>query len=226
MSNIFAPLMPEYSINIPRDPVALIAWIGLFGSLVLLIIQFRQKGVKINRNTLIWMAVLSLLVLGLTPFLGVLVDLDAGSPLDQGPVLHLMFFAAVPWLVAGGVLGVLPASLLAGFSGLLFSYLETHHIFTPLIFISMAVFFTWGVRQRYRTSFYKLLRIPIFSALFALILTSPLIFLTLLLTLGGEFPLRMAIALASMPEQIAVYGGMLIIGSVICILVAAIFPGG
>jgi len=224
ISEIFAPLMPEYSINVPQDPIALTAWIVWFGVLVFIIVRFREETGKINRSSLVWMALLSLLVLGLTPFLGIPIDLDAGSHFDHRPVLHLMFFAAVPWLVAGGILGILPASLLAGFSGLLFSYLETHSIFTPLVFISMALFFTWGVRQRYRTSFFKLLRIPIFSSIFSLILTIPLLFLVELLTVNGEFPLRIAMTLTRMTEILIVYAGMLLVGSVVCIIIAAIFP--
>lgn len=224
MTDIFAPLMPEYSINLPQDPIALIAWVVLCGSLVAIIIRFREKKTIINRNFLVWMAVLSLLVLVLTPFLGIPVNLDADSYFDLRPERHLMFFAAVPWLVAGGILGFLPASLLAGVSGLLFSYLDTHHIYTPLVFVSMAIFFTWGVRQRYRTSFFKLLRIPIFSSLFSLLLASPLLFFTELLTVNGEFPMRIAITLARMPESLIINGGMLLIGSVVSIIVAAIFP--
>ncbi len=224
MSQIFAPLIPEYTIDIPREPIAIITWLVLLGVLILLIFRIPEKNVKLNRSFLIWMALLSLLVLALTPFFGIPVEIKPGNQFGQSQILHLMLFSAVPWLVAGGILGVLPASLLAGISGLLFSYLQTHDIFTPLIFISMALFFTWGVRQRYRTSIYKLLRIPLFSSLFVIIITSPLLFITQLLTLTGEFSLRIAIALARMPEILLIYGGMLLIGGFICVLIAAIFP--
>jgi len=216
--------MSDYTIALPGDPIALVIWAFLFGLLIFFIFRMREKNVKINRSTLIWMAILSILILGLTPFFGIPVELDAGSHFNQSPALHLMFFAAVPWMVAGGIIGVIPASLLAGMSGLLFSYLETHQIYTPLVFISMALFFTWGVRQRYRTTFYKFLRIPIFSSLFTLIISTPLLFLTHFLTLSGEFPTRIAITLSRMPEILITYGGMLMIGGFICILVAAIFP--
>ena len=225
MLQIFAPLMPEYTINIPQDPVALIAWVVWFGLLFFLILRSRQKGSLMNRNNLIWMAVLSLLILILTPFLGIPVNLDPGSHFDQSPALHLMFFAAVPWLVAGGILGVFPASLIAGVSGLLYAYLETHHIYTPLVFISMALVFTWSVRQRYRTTFYKFLRIPVFASLFTLITIAPLLFISELLTINDTFPMRIAIGLNRMPEMLVIYGGMLFVGGIVCILVAALFPG-
>ena len=224
MLEIIAPLMPDYTINIPEDPAALIAWLVLFGLMVILIIRTKQGDGMMNRSHLIWMAALSLLILVLTPFLGISVNLEPDSHFDQQPALHLMFFAAVPWMVGGGILGVLPASLLAGMSGLLFSYLETHHIFTPLVFICMAVVFTWGVRQRYRTTFYKFLRIPIFSSLLAIIAVSPVLFLAEIFTVSGTFPLRVVTAVNRMPEQLVIYGGMLLIGGVVCILVAAIFP--
>lgn len=225
MSQIFAPLMPAYTIDLPRDPIALAVWVILLGLLWVLIIRMRDKSAKINRNTLVWMAILSVLVLVLTPFFGIPVEIDTGSLIDQGKTLHLMFFAAVPWLAAGGIIGFIPAGLLAGMSGLLFAYLETHQIFTPLIFTSLALIFTWGVRQPYRTTFFRYLRIPFFSAVFALIITTPLIFLTQILLLPGEFPLRIAAALGTMPVILLSYGGMLLSGSIICVLLRALLPG-
>lgn len=225
MSQIFAPLMPAYTIDLPRDPIALAAWVILLGILWVLIIRMRDKSAKVNRNTLVWMAILSVLVLVLTPFFGIPIEIDTVSPIDQGKTLHLMFFAAVPWLAAGGIIGFIPAGLLAGMSGLLFAYLETHQIFTPLIFTSLALIFTWGIRQPYRTTFFRYLRIPFFSALFALIITTPLIFLTQILVLPGEFPLRIATALGTMPVILISYGGMLLSGSIICVLCRALLPG-
>ncbi|MDY6847054.1 MAG: PAS domain-containing sensor histidine kinase [Chloroflexota bacterium] len=225
MSQIFAPLMPEYTIDLPSDPIALAAWVILLGLLWVLILSMRDKHAKINRNTLVWMAVLSVLVLVLTPFFGIPVEIDRGSPVVQGKALHIMFFAAVPWLAAGGIIGFIPAGLLAGMSGLLFAYLETHQIFTPLIFTSLALIFTWGVRQPYRTTLFRYLRNPFISALFSLIITTPLIFLTQVLLLPGEFPLRIAAALGTMPVILISYGGMLLSGSMICVLCRAFLPG-
>ncbi|MDF1519528.1 MAG: ATP-binding protein [Brevefilum sp.] len=224
MSDIFAPLMPEYTIDLPKDPIALAAWVILFGIIVFFIIRLREKGTKIRRESLIWMAILSVLVLAFTPFIGILLEIDGGDIFNPGKTFHVMFFAAVPWLAAGGIIGFIPASLLAGVSGLLYAYLETHHIFTPLIFISFALIYTWGVRQNYRTAFFRYLRIPVFSALLALIITAPLIFMSQILINSGEYPLRIAIVLARMPAILISYGGMLFSGSLICVILRALLP--
>lgn len=224
MSDIFAPLMPEYTIDLPKDPIALAAWVILFGLIVFFIIRLREKGAKIRRESLIWMAILSVLVLVFTPFIGIPLEINSGNVFNQGKTFHIMFFAAVPWLAAGGIIGFIPASLIAGVSGLLYAYLETHHIFTPLIFISFALFYTWGVRQNYRTAFYRYLRIPIISAFLALIMTTPLIFLTQIFISSGDYPFRIAIVLARMPAILISYGGMLFSGSLICIILRALFP--
>ncbi len=224
MSEIFAPLMPEYTIDLPKAPIALAAWVLLFGIIVFFIFRMSEKGTKIRRESLIWMAILSVLVLAFTPFIGIPLEIDGGDVLNPGKTFHIMFFAAVPWLAAGGIIGFIPASLLAGVSGLLYAYLETHHIFTPLIFISFALIFTWGVRQNYRTAFYRYLRIPVFSALLALVMTTPLIFLTQILISSGEYPLRIAVVLARMPALLISYGGMLFSGSLVCVILRALFP--
>jgi signal transduction histidine kinase len=224
MSQIFAPLLPEYTINKPEDVFALVAWGVLFGLLIFLAFRLRDKSQKIDRSALIWMAVLSVLVLLLTPFFGMPIVIDSAFPFDQNSVPHLMFFAAVPWLIAGGMIGVLPAVLLAVMSGVLFAYLDTHHIFTPLVFMSLALVFSWSIRQRYRSRFYQLLRFPIIAVLVALVITTPLIFLIEILTLTGEIPLRIAIALNRMPSIWLAFGGMLLMGGLICVLVCTIFP--
>jgi len=70
MLEIIAPLMPDYTINIPEDPAAFIVWLVLFGLMVILIIRTKQGDGMMNRSHLIWMAALSLLILVLTPFFG------------------------------------------------------------------------------------------------------------------------------------------------------------
>ena len=56
----------------------------------------------------------------------------------------MMILATVPWLIAGGILGPLPAIMLAGISGLLYAFLGSTHIFTPLIFMTLGAAFFMG----------------------------------------------------------------------------------
>lgn len=224
MSKFLAPLSPEYVLQIPEDPFSLIGWTIWFGLLVYATFRFRDRGFKLDRQVLFWLALLSILVLVFTPFFGIPLEIDNSVNAGNIPVQHVMFFAAVPWLVAGGMIGVFPAVMLAGMSGLLLAYLETHNIYTPLIFMTLAVVFTWSVRQCYRTKAFRLLRFPGFAALVSVMLTTPAIFLAQVLSVPGGLPLRIAVVIRQMPVVLFSYGGMVLIGGVVCVFVR-IFAG-
>lgn len=219
MSDFFAPLTPEYALLIPEEIPSLIGWVLWFGLLVFALIRWRDRNFKLNRPALIWLASLSLLVLFLTPFFGILIDLGLGMDAGESPIKHLMVFAAVPWLLASGMLGMLPAAMLAGISGLLLAYLDTHNIFTPLVFMTLSLLFSGCVRQRYRTLFYRLARFPLFGAIFSLVIGLPFIFLAQVLSLSGELGLRVIAAFKAMPDLIIATGGMMVIGGFVCVMV-------
>jgi PAS domain S-box-containing protein len=222
MSDILLPLTPPYTIVIPDDQGVLIVWvIGLIGMIILSFFM-QDRSFRLTRTTLLWSAVLSVLVLALTPFVGILPRMSSTLIPGDVPILHLMFFAAVPWMVAGGVLGVLPAVLLAGISGLLLAYLDTHNIFTPWVLMGLAMAFSWCVRQRYRTMFYKWLRFPVMAGVFSLVVVSPLVFLATVLSANGSIAVRVAVAISRFPFVMFSLGGMMLIGGVISVIVSAI----
>lgn len=216
--------MPEYTIQIPKNPASLVVWMAWFGLLVFLAIRYRNREFKLDRGSLAWLALLSVLVLLLTPFLGV----PVGSGFPEIPrddrLLHLMFFAAVPWMVAGGILGLVPAMLLAGFSGILLAYLDTHHIFTPLLFMSAVLVFTVSIRQRFRTFSFRLLRFPLVAALASVLALAPLTFAALVLNASGDFSSRVLDAVIWFPVEFLAIGGMVMIGGVVSMFVR-VFAG-
>lgn len=222
MSEILVPLTPPYTIIIPDDQGVLIGWVIVFIGMIILSLLLQDRSFRITRATLLWSAALSVLVLALTPFVGILPRMSTILNPGDVPVLHLMFFAAVPWMVAGGVLGVLPAALLAGISGLLMAYLDTHNIFTLLVFMSLALVFSWCVRQRYRTIFYNWLRFPVIAGLISLVVVTPLVFLATVLSATGSEAARVAIAFGRFPLVMFSLGGMVLIGGVICVVVGAL----
>jgi signal transduction histidine kinase/HAMP domain-containing protein len=223
MTDILAPLKPEYTLYIPDEPMVWISWGILLGLLVFLLIRFRNRDLILDRQFVFWFSSLSVLVLVFTPFFGIFLERGDSFRGPNDPIQHLMFFAAVPWLVAGGVLGMLPAAMLAGLSGLLLAYLDTHNIFTPLIFMTVAVFFSWSVRQRYRTVFFRLLKIPPIAAIISLVLTLPLVFLMMILSNTGELAGRFASAFNAMPAMIFSFGGMVLIAGMVCWIVKLFF---
>lgn len=98
-----------------------------------------------------------------------------GLPMDPiGP--EVMLFAAIPWIIAGGLFGPLPAAALGAFSGLLTALWGTHSPFTPLTVTLFAIWFSVIACQRYRTRFFQILRQPLIAVLL-LALIYPLLYL-------------------------------------------------
>lgn len=221
MSEILTPLVSPYSLQIPEDASALFGWVIGFMVIIGLGIGLRDRPFKMDRPALIWLALLSVLILVLTPFVGVLPRMSPALGSGEVPIQHLMFFAAIPWMVAGGVLGVLPATVLAGLSGLLLAYLDTQNIFTPLILMSVTVVFSWSVRQRYRSVPFTWLRFPLVAAFASLFLNAPLVFLTLALSAPGTIADRVYAATLRFPVVMFALSGMVLIGGVVCVIVQA-----
>lgn len=224
MPEIIAPLKPEYGLQIPDNPVTLIGWVIWLMILIVLVMQVRPRKPVVDRHALFWLALVSVLVLILTPFFGIHVDLGYQVGFKADPINHMMFFVAVPWLVAGGILGVLPAALIAGLSGLWLAYLDKLTIYTPLIFMTIAIIFSWGVRQRYRRMSFRLLRFPLFTGLFSLLSVLPLVFLAMVLSTPGEMAERLADAMIRFPRVVLSLGGMIVIGGLVCVLIKAFTP--
>ncbi len=218
MPHIFTPLLPEYTLQFPQTAGAVAAWFVWLALLVALSVWKRDRAFKLDRRSLAWLALLSILVLVLTPFFGVPVGEEAAG----GDRPHLMFFAAVPWLVAGGVLGLVPSVLLAGGSGLLLAYLDTHHFFTPLLFMTAAVVFRLLVRQRHNAPGYRLLRFPLAAAAVSALVLLPLTFCADLLNASGDLAARTLEAIGRFPADALSLAGMVLIGGVVCVLVRAL----
>ena len=222
MSELLTPLTPEYTLIIPEDVRVLIGWaIGLIGILILSI-WLQDRSFRLQRRSLIWLAVLSVLILAVTPFVGILPRMSPELGLGEVPFRHLMYFAAVPWMVAGGVLGVLPATLLAGISGLLLGYLDTHNIFTPLLLMLIASTFSWFVRQRFRKAPFTWLRFPIIAALVSLFAVSPFVFLVLAVGAPGIAAEQVSLAIERFPVVMFSLGGMVLVGGVVSVIVQAL----
>ncbi len=106
MPEFIAPLLPEYSIQ-PSIRISLVGWLVWLVVLVGIAVRNRDRQFVLDRASLAWLALLSVLLLIFTPFLGVPIQIggSVGAP-------HLMFLAALPWMAAGGLLGMVPSILL------------------------------------------------------------------------------------------------------------------
>jgi PAS domain S-box-containing protein len=215
MTNFFTPLMTEFTLNIPGDPISIAGWVIWLALLVFLTARHREKNLKLDRRTLVWLAALSIGVVLLTPFLG----FPVGGDQSSGHPIHLMVFATVPWMLAGGVLGLTPSVLLAGFAGLLLAYLDTHSIFTPLLLMTASLVFTLGTRQPYRTWVYRLLRFPLISAAAAGLVLVPATLCALTLDNTGSWINRAVEALNGFRAMYLTQAGMVMLGGLVCTVV-------
>lgn len=161
-------------------------------------------------------------------FIGVRLPLPGGLPPPgfpveiTGPVL--MVFAAVPWILGGGLLGPIPAAILAAFSGGLLALWDTHNIFTPLEMILLASLFSAAVNQRYRTLLYSLLRHP-FLTVVLLSIIYPFIFLiSSSLAVDGAVAIRLDFGLNHVGMSWLAITGELLFAGVLAEIAVIAFP--
>ena len=212
MTNFFTPLTNEFTFELPDDAIALVGWVFWFVILIFVLVKNRDKAFRLEGRSVVWFAGLSVMMVIVTPFMG----FSVGEELAGNPPLHLMVFAAVPWMLAGGFLGLVPAVLLAGVSGLLLGYLDTHSVFTPLLFMTASVIFTLDLRQRYEGWFYRLLRSPLLSAVLTGLLLVPAVFCALMLESVGSVTARAVEALSGFRSMYIASAGMVFFGGLIC----------
>ncbi|OGO33864.1 MAG: hypothetical protein A2W35_00985 [Chloroflexi bacterium RBG_16_57_11] len=174
MNSILSLLSETPFVSLPPD---LIGWIGFF-ALLSLIVLLQLKWRKMNRSFGVVQWGIFIILLGMAPFTSLFIGVrlsavetpglwalsPQGMPLDP-TVPAIMFFAAVPWVLAAGLLGPWAAGvigLVCGFSSALW---QTHTIFTPLEIALLATLLSAALRQHYRTSVFRLLRHPLASTL-------------------------------------------------------------
>jgi predicted membrane protein len=165
-----------------------LVWLGLAGLLGIALFNWRKYNLEWNARAT-WMLVALILA---TPFATLFFGLEfsTGSTLpvpglpEEPAGSTMMIFSAIPWVLAGGLLGPFAAAGLGVLSGLLRGVWDTHTLFTALDLGLMGVMFAVASRQRYRTFFYRLLRQPLFSALSLTLPHAALFVLATLFTLS------------------------------------------
>lgn len=225
------PILSLINLNpTPLLPASLLSWLGwlvFLGLLGWLIWSWRFY--QATRDSKTWLVFASLLLLCMfNLFIGI--RLPAGTSMPQpgipqetqGPAL--MFLAALPWMLAGGILGPVAAAVLGLFCGLLRFLFDSHNIFAPLEYALLAVLFSVAVRQRYRTWIFRLLREPLIAALALAVFYIPLYAVDTFLAVSGEMAERLIYALSSLQYPALAMAGELLVGGLFGQVLAIAFP--
>ena len=228
MIHLLAPLTPPFYIDLPRDLIAWAGWLVLFGLVVWGSWLWQEKPFHWGRREIILVVLLFLAVFLMTPFLGVRLSVPGALPLPERPEIPvgpaLMFLGALPWMLAGGLAGVLPATMLGIASGVLLGMLDTHSPFSIIEYGALALLFSFAVRQRYRTLFFRLLRHPILTAVILCVLYIPIYILSTSLATSGLLVGRVDYALTRLPAAFLAVSGQLVMAGLVCEVVSQAWP--
>ncbi len=153
---------------------------------------------------------------------------DAQSLLQQGPPvdtggLSLVVFTALPWVLAAGLLGVFPATILGFLSGLMVTLLSTHRSFTLLEFALMATLLGAAFHQRYRTWVFRALRHPIVSTTLLALIYPVLYVIDTTLSTAGNLAGRLEYAFSNVELFSILVAIELLVGGLLSEAVALVF---
>ena len=207
-----------------------LVWLGLAGLLGVALFNWRTYQLKLDARAWGIFAGLALSTFITTFFIGL--EFSSGSALpvpglpQKAPGSTLMLFSAIPWTLAGGLLGPFAAAALGILSGLLRAVWDTHNLFTMLELGLMGVLFAVANRQRYRTPMFGLLRQPLVSALLLTIVH------TVLFVLGAFFTVstlatvseRLDYALSNAGVASLAFAGEMLVAGLVAQVLAIAFP--
>lgn len=222
---------PPY-IDLPRSLAGILilgaGWLLALGIILYGLRRYREYNRPRDRSSLSWLVVLAVAVPITSLFVGLRLPAGAALPppwLPEAPVgPALMAFAALPWVLAAGLLGPAAAAGLGGFSGLFLGLWDTHNPFTPLVFAGLGLLMSVAVRQRYRTLLFALLRRPFFVAIL-LSLVYPVLFLaTATLAVDGLLANRLDFAITRLLQSSLAVAGMLLLAGLVAEVLAVGLP--
>ena len=136
----------------------------------------------------------------------------------------VMFFFAIPWILAAGLLGPLPAAIFGSLSGLLFGIWGTHSIFTVLETAAMALVLSWFFNQNFRTWNYRAFRQPIFAILILIIFYPIINIINSVFISSGSLTGQIDYALSNIIATTIVVSIPLLIGGLLASIVKSAFP--
>lgn len=212
----------------PADVVGWLVWFALASLLTFILLRWRHLN-TLRTGTydlfflvlLLFTLIFSLLIgyqLPSTPWLpSFLIQLPAAGPV-------VMLFSAVALVLAAGLIGPLPAALLAGLSGSLQAYFSSHSVFVPLSYALLGAVMSIMLRQRYRTPLFQALRHPVTASLVCSLLYSAIYILAEPLVWNAPYDIGVDYAISNVFGAGLAFALPLVIGALLAEGLAAWRP--
>lgn len=225
------PILSLFSLSpaplLPASPLSWLGWFVFLGVLIWLVYAWRFYQPAWDRRAWLLFAFL----MGLCAITNLFIGIRSTATTTPQPEIPLvlqnptfLFLAALPWLLAGGILGPLGALIVGFFAGSLRFLWDAHSIFAPLEYALLGVLFSVAVRQRYRTWTFRLLREPLAAIPVLAVLYLPIYVIDTFMTVSGSMAIRLDYALTSLQYPALVTAGELLIAGVFAQVLAIAFP--
>jgi len=224
-----ATLLTDLAYLNPIQIAGWLVWLGFAGLLAVALMNWRGYHPAWNNRS--WGILTALVVL--TPitalFLGLKFPTGSALPvpgLPEEPAgSTMMLFSAIPWTLAGGMLGPFAAAGVGMVSGLLRGVWDTHSLFSVLDLGLMAAIFSVANRQRYRTPVFRVLRMPLASALGLTVIHALFFVLSSIFTVASSATMteRLDYALSNVGVVSLAFGGEMLVAGLVAQIVASVF---
>ncbi|MGB9641328.1 MAG: ATP-binding protein [Anaerolineales bacterium] len=204
-------------------------WIIYLILIGVLFYKWRNYPSQITPNRRILILVGAIFAIFFALFFGVRFSITSSAlpppnlPIETNTKISAIF-AAIPWMILAGLLGVIPSMIVAFLGSIGLMIYATHDIFTPLHFSLFALLFSVATHQRYRTTVYKWLRHPLVITLLLALLSSLLVFCTTPFLVDGSLATRLDYSLTNLPDNVISIAMMLLIGGIVSEIIFLVFP--
>ena len=218
------------SLPFPAAPtmVGWVAWLTLLGLLIYSLFRWRESQPKWTSRLWGLFLALFILVFPTSLYIGFRLSSPNALPLPnlpaEPPGSAMMLFSAIPWTLAGGLLGPIGAAVLGALAGLLRGVWDTYNLFTILELAFMGAWFSVSTRQRYRTPLYALLRQPLVGALILIPARSIFYVIAAFFTLSAPATARLDFALSNAGVSTLAFAGEMLVAGLVAQVVSVAFP--
>ena len=177
-------------------PFHLLGWLGWFGLAAGILWGLRKK-FQLADSRKFWIIFSILLAASIVlPLLaGITLPIKTALPMPnitrESATPSIILFAAVPWILAAGMLGYWPAVVMGFVSGLITAFWNTHNLFTPLETALLAFLVSFLLRQNFTMRFFQWMRRPLGAAGLLVFLNIPISLLITFLNSYGSLAARL-----------------------------------